>query len=669
MTKNKVNFLCIFALVLTFLAVATVFAGCSDKPDVNPGTEPGTATPVAVESVSLSESTKTMVVGEEFQFVAIISPTNATNKNVTWKCSIPNGSQTVSAMVSDNGKVTAIAVGKAILTVTSVENSELSAQCEIIVNPAPVKVESVVISNYNTTDKVFNLTIGTSADVTAQVLPENADNKNLEWSVEPAGVVELTPDASTLKVELTALTIGEAVVTATSKDGSKTASFKVVVPAINLTSILIANDETSEKLNELSIKKTSTNSFALNVAVEPKNTTDTFEVVIPTEYANSISVDVTNGTALKSVSQINVTIDNAIEGTFDLIFRSKQTPSVSATVHLTIANAYAKVGESRFDSFAEAYNAVTTSDTVIKVRGALTVDAPIVINDSKWVSIQCDDEPATITASENFVGANLLEVNSTQSTLASELTFKNLILDASNKARVVYIHNDNKAPITLDAIEVLNGHVEVDVNSITCDTVWAPGIWVDGISQVTMHEVVAKLDKNSDSLNKVLFSLNNSVYANTARAYYTRDLCVGARAYVRLAQKCVFGRALKKTNYTTMTADNSEIFVGNLVVYENEGETTISPRIDTVYLEYDEYGQDEIKSIKSQGTGVIGAVLRLWAGAITNLILEDSSYESAYISKLYKNPYNGENPYYSYTDNRVNILFLYQAGKDPTSLR
>lgn len=68
---------------------------------------------VVVSKISLSDTSKTMKIGESFTLTATISPSNATNKNITWKSS-NNNVATVS-----NGRVVAKSAGKATITVTS----------------------------------------------------------------------------------------------------------------------------------------------------------------------------------------------------------------------------------------------------------------------------------------------------------------------------------------------------------------------------------------------------------------------------------------------------------------------------------------------------------------------------------------------------------------------
>ncbi len=82
-----------------------------------------------------------------------------------------------------------------------------------------------------------------STTLTATISPAEADNKNVEWSVSPTGIVSVTPDTDDpLKATVTGLAPGQATVTVTTADGNKTDSAVIDVygkataptPATNL---------------------------------------------------------------------------------------------------------------------------------------------------------------------------------------------------------------------------------------------------------------------------------------------------------------------------------------------------------------------------------------------------------------------------------------------------
>lgn len=102
----------------------------------------GTAQDVPVTSVTLSKSSVSLKVGESATITATISPSNATNKGVTWTSSNTN------VATVNNGVISAIASGSAIITAT-LSNSK-TASCSVTVNGNTKKYTLSFISEITT---------------------------------------------------------------------------------------------------------------------------------------------------------------------------------------------------------------------------------------------------------------------------------------------------------------------------------------------------------------------------------------------------------------------------------------------------------------------------------------------------------------------------------------
>ena len=107
-------------------------------------------------------------VGESLTLNAVVSPSNATNKNVSW-----SSSNTDIATVTSNGAVNGIRDGQAkIIAVTASGNS---ATCTVTVKE--IKASSVKM------DQIYvEIAVGESFALNASVLPVNMYNKNITWS-------------------------------------------------------------------------------------------------------------------------------------------------------------------------------------------------------------------------------------------------------------------------------------------------------------------------------------------------------------------------------------------------------------------------------------------------------------------------------------------------------
>lgn len=158
---------------------------------------------VIPKSIALPNNEPTITVGESINLVVEINPVDATNKDVTWE-----SSDTEIAEVDENGAVTGIRAGVAIIVATTCNG--LSASCEITVLPANILVSSISLNPSSVAGKE-----GERVQINAIVLPEDATNKAINWSSSDESVA--TVDESGM---ISLLKKGTAVVTASATDDS-----------------------------------------------------------------------------------------------------------------------------------------------------------------------------------------------------------------------------------------------------------------------------------------------------------------------------------------------------------------------------------------------------------------------------------------------------------------
>jgi len=97
-------------------------------------------TVVHVTKVSLSKTKDTLIVGKTDTLKVTIAPTNVTNKAVKW-----TSSNIHVAKVNSNGKVTALTVGYANITATSIDGKKIN-HCTVTVKK-PVDADSIFSDN------------------------------------------------------------------------------------------------------------------------------------------------------------------------------------------------------------------------------------------------------------------------------------------------------------------------------------------------------------------------------------------------------------------------------------------------------------------------------------------------------------------------------------------
>ena len=162
---------------------------------------------IPVQSVSLDKTTLQLPIGEKYLFTATIVPENATNSKMTW-----TSSDDEVVTVTDEGEITAIKAGAATITVTT-EDGGKTAECAV--EAIFVPVESVTL-DYTELELDFEETF----KLTATIHPENATNKNVNWSCNNYMVASVDQNG-TIKTLSPHPMFNPAIITVTTEDGNK----------------------------------------------------------------------------------------------------------------------------------------------------------------------------------------------------------------------------------------------------------------------------------------------------------------------------------------------------------------------------------------------------------------------------------------------------------------
>ena len=167
---------------------------------------------VPVTGVTLDKAELTLEKGSTGTLKATVEPQNATNNTVTWSSSNPE------VATVDNGVVTAVSAGEAIITVTT-EDGAKTATCKVTVNaPQTVPVTGVTLDKTS-----LDLKTGDNTTLTATVNPESATNKDVTWISDKPEIAAVEGGTVTAKAA------GTAIIAVTTIDGGKIATCKVTV--------------------------------------------------------------------------------------------------------------------------------------------------------------------------------------------------------------------------------------------------------------------------------------------------------------------------------------------------------------------------------------------------------------------------------------------------------
>ena len=257
-----------------------------------------------VTGVTLDKTSAELTEGDELVLAATVSPTNATNKNVTWTSS----DETV-ATVKD-GKVTALKPGTAKITVKT-EDGGKTAECVVQVKAKVIRVESVKITSVPQDN---TMEVNDEFAFTVSVLPENATDKSVTWSSSSKSVL-IVDDNGKVK----ALAEGTADIVVKSTDGGLTDKRTITVksPVVNVTSIEITSKPASNKMTVGDV-------FEFVAKVSPDNATDK-TVKWSSSKTDVVTIDSSTGKATAKAAGVST------------ITAVSDDEKVSASVSITVA--------------------------------------------------------------------------------------------------------------------------------------------------------------------------------------------------------------------------------------------------------------------------------------------------------------------------------------------
>ena len=175
---------------------------------------------VPVSSIAITSNTSnvSVKVGSSISTSYSITPSNATNKGVTWRSSNSNV-----ASVDGNGKVTGRSVGTATISVTSNDGGKTASYSVHVYNNVAVTGVTITSNKSNVIVRA-GATVGTSCSVA----PSSATNKGVTWSSSNSGVATVDGNGTVKGVSA-----GTANITVKTNDGGKTDSYTVYVYEAN----------------------------------------------------------------------------------------------------------------------------------------------------------------------------------------------------------------------------------------------------------------------------------------------------------------------------------------------------------------------------------------------------------------------------------------------------
>lgn len=238
--------------------------------------------PILISDILINADSVVMQSNHTFQLEAHILPMDATDKSLIW-----SSSDESVAIVTQEGLVTALNVGVAVITAKASDGSEVAASCKVIVKP--ILVTSISINRSEWSSKV-----GDKVMLRATVQPNNASDKTIKWSSSDESVATVTKEGL-----VTARNVGNAVITATAKDGSGvSATCVVTVHSVLAESISVSPEDWSGEEGE---------SFQLYVTIMPEDATDKHVIYISTDKSVA-EVDQTGFVSVHNIGNCKIIV-------------------------------------------------------------------------------------------------------------------------------------------------------------------------------------------------------------------------------------------------------------------------------------------------------------------------------------------------------------------------
>ena len=248
--------------------------------------------------ITLNRTSANIVKDKTLQLTATITPSNTSNKGVTW-----TSSNTTIATVNSSGLVTARRVGSCTVTATTQDGTNLSATCAITVDPQ-------LVTGLSLSQTSAEIVVDRTLQLTATVTPSNADNQALTWTSSNESVATVNNSG-----RVTAVSVGTARITARTTDGTNISAY------CNVT--VLPQLATGISLSQTNLELNAGNSVQLTATVTPANTTDK-RVIWSSSSPNTASVSSSGLVTANGKGECLITA-TTLDGT-----------NLSATCHVTV---------------------------------------------------------------------------------------------------------------------------------------------------------------------------------------------------------------------------------------------------------------------------------------------------------------------------------------------
>jgi len=433
----------------------------------------------------------------------IITPNDADNKDFYW-----SSSNSKIATVDQNGKVTAISNGTTTITVKTKDN-KFKTSIKIIVNKL---VTNITLNKTNISLKKNN-----TFNLTYTIKPNDAGNKDIIWSSSNSKIATVDQNG-----KVTAISSGNSIITASSKDGNTKATCKVnvYVPLngikTNVTNLQLGKNEI-KKVNVIFTPSDATNKTIIwsssnqKIATVDQNgnikgiSNGSTTIIVKSEdnkFKTSINVTVKNLVTNIKLNKTSLTLNKnkSFNLTYDIY------PEYASNKSVTWSSSNPKIatvdqnGKVTAVSGGITYIYISSKDGNFKTSCRVIVNVPV-------TGIQIDKKKINLNKGQNS--------KITATIKPSDATNKTIIWSSSNPKVATVDQNGNIKAISDGITNITAATKENNYKIISTITVKTPvtGIKLNTsnitINKTNTKKIIATIKPNDATNKTIIWSSND----------------------------------------------------------------------------------------------------------------------------------------------------------------
>lgn len=563
----------LFTLSL-LLPLMVVFSSCKDEELIE------------VESIELNESSITLKEDETVRLTVTIHPANATDKAVVWGSEDADVANIYNEDENGNAEVYGSGAGSTTIFVETLDGKH-RAECTVKVLPKEISVEGISLS-----DESVTMNVGDEYQLTAEIAPSGATNKNLIWSSSNTSV------ATVNNGKVKAITSGNSTITVSTEDGEHSASCTVTVEEVEETNpswgLVGTFNNWGKSSNDIPMSDEHNDNYYVATEVT-LNTSDSFAFRYDNDWGQSRGGVSTGGGSNAVVFEETFAGCDGVMGWSGSVANGN---FVSDNYGWTVENAHGAAGAAKFGASSKRGSAETPALN-------FTGNATLTFKAGAWSGDQT-------TLNVSMTGGTLSR-NSVTLSNGSWSDYEIAITNATNGARIKFEGSQaNKARFFLDDIMVVQTgdgdnnvyninkkHFTAAYNDDSQISISSNGIFDIYLAKSLDHfYIMSNGQKPEDD--------DNSNIPVTGITLYKTEVSMFEGEAIRLTYTVIPANATNKTVYWESSNTNVAVVDNNgKVTAISEGESVITIKTeDGGYTArcYVTVGQTNLIDLSAEGT-------------------------------------------------------------------